>query len=412
MAVGKGPVEGMAVDQAFWRDRRVFLTGHTGFKGGWLSLWLQSMGAEVTGYSLAPPTDPSLFELAGIAKGMNSVLGDIRDQAVLKQALVECRPEVVFHMAAQPLVRRSYVDPVETFHTNVLGTVPVLEAVRELEAVRVVVNVTSDKCYQNLERREGYRETDPMGGKDPYSSSKGCAELVTTAYRHSFFSGREGRETRNIVSGREGRETSNVVSGGDNRKTSNVVSGGDGRETRAVLASARPGNVVGGGDWPVDRPVPDAIRASAAGKPVVLRMPDAVRPWQHVMDPLSGYLLLAERLWDDGPRFAEAWNFGPPEGSELTVAEVVETIAQLWGWGARWEHEPHEAVPGEAMPEAHTLRLDCGKARERLGWSPALALATALEWTVEWYKAAQKGGDVHELTLLQIEKFQSGRRDG
>jgi CDP-glucose 4,6-dehydratase len=359
------------VNPTFWRNRRVLLTGHTGFKGSWLALWLQQLGAQVVGYSLPAPTDPSLFELAGVARGMESVEGDVRDLASLERTLTSARPEIVVHMAAQSLVRRSYADPVETYATNVLGTVNVLEAVRRGgDAVQAVVVVTSDKCYENREWVWGYREDEPLGGHDPYSSSKGCAELVTSAYRKSFFS----------------------------------PAGGDGR---AAVASARAGNVVGGGDWAEDRLVPDIMRAMISGRTVRVRNPEAVRPWQHVLDPLSGYLLLAEKLCgEERARYAEGWNFGPREDDARTVRWIVERVTQAWGPEARWEMDA-----GEHPHEAHYLKLDCSKARTELGWQPRWNVGWALEATVAWYKGFQAKRNVREMTIEQIDAYQVSRRE-
>ena len=359
------------VNPTFWRNRRVLLTGHTGFKGSWLALWLQQLGAQLVGYSLPAPTDPSLFELAGVARDMESVEGDVRDLASLERTLRSARPEIVVHMAAQSLVRRSYADPVETYTTNVVGTVNVLEAVRRAgDAVRAVVVVTSDKCYENREWVWGYREDEPLGGHDPYSSSKGCAELVTSAYRKSFFN-----------------------------------TAGDGG--KAAVASARAGNVVGGGDWAEDRLVPDIMRAMISGRSVRVRNPEAVRPWQHVLDPLSGYLLLAEKLCGDDPqRYAEGWNFGPREDDARTVRWIVERVTKAWGPEARWE-----ADAGPHPHEAHYLKLDCSKARTELGWQPRWNVGWALDATVAWYKGFQSQQNVREMTIEQIDAYQVSRRE-
>lgn len=354
------------MNRAFWRGRRVFLTGHTGFKGGWLALWLQDCGAEVTGYALPPPTTPSLFELAGVADNMRSVIGDIRDLSALTAAVAEARPEVVFHLAAQPLVRYSYTSPVETYATNVMGTVNLLEAVRAVDSVRAVVVITTDKCYENREWVWGYRENEPMGGYDPYSNSKGCAELVTAAYRSSFFN--PARYAEHGV----------------------------------AVASVRAGNVIGGGDWAQDRLVPDIVRAFLAGQPVEIRNPHAIRPWQHVLDPLNGYLVLAERLCGSkATAFAEGWNFGPAEDDAEPVQAVVEQLATCWGDGASWRLDG-----GEHPHEAHFLRLDCAKARTRLGWRPRWPLAKALTEVAGWYKAFGEGKNLRSLTLQQIETFE------
>lgn len=361
MGQRSGSVEGLDVTPAFWSGRRVLVTGHTGFKGGWLSLWLQQLGAEVTGYALAPPTWPSLFEAARVGAGMHSVLGDVRDFDALHTTLAEFRPEIVFHLAAQPLVALSYQRPVDTYASNVLGTVHLLEAVRQIGGVRAVVNVTSDKCYANREWVWGYRENESMGGDDPYSSSKGCAELVTSAYRTSFFSPTD--YARHGV----------------------------------ALASARAGNVIGGGDWAAHRLIPDLIRAFQAGRPASIRCPEAVRPWQHVLEPLSGYLQLAERLHIEGTTFAEGWNFGSAEADARPVHWLVERLAALWGPGASWALDA-----GPHPHEAHCLKLDCAKARTRLGWKPRWNLEEALAKTVEWYQA---DADWRQATLSQIAEF-------
>lgn len=349
----------------FWRGRRTLVTGHTGFKGAWLSLWLQCLGAETLGYALAPPTAPSLYDAAGVGQNMTSVHGDVRDFALLSRTFAEFRPEVVFHLAAQSLVRVSYEAPLETYAVNVMGTAHVLEAVRRTEGVRAVVIVTSDKCYENREWVWGYRESEPMGGHDPYSSSKGCAELVTAAYRSSYFP--PGRYAQH----------------------------GTG------IASARAGNVIGGGDWARDRLIPDVMRAFAAGEPVVIRNPEAIRPWQHVLEPLHGYLTLAEALCRAGAEFAGAWNFGPDDRDTWPVRRVVEHLAERWGAGAGWERDtalhPHEA---------HCLKLDSSLARARLHWRPVLDLQVALDWVVEWYRGVAQGGSPREIVLRQIERFE------
>lgn len=353
------------IDKSFWRGRRVFLTGHTGFKGGWLSLWLGSVGAEVTGYALAPNTSPNLYEAANVAQSLKeSVIADIRDQDRLGEAIRRTAPEIVIHMAAQPLVRASYADPIETYSVNVVGTAALLNAVRKAGSVRGVVSVTSDKCYENREWVWGYRESDPMGGFDPYSSSKGCAELVTCAMRSSFFHPESWPEHK------------------------------------VAVASARAGNVIGGGDWAEDRLVPDLVRAFSSGQPASVRRPEAFRPWQHVLEPLSGYLILAERLVDEGPGYAEAWNFGPEESDAREVGWLADHMSKLWGDGARIEGDrrvhPHEAT---------FLKLDCSKARARLGWRPRWKLERALEETVNWYRAFYAAADVRALSIAQIEAY-------
>ena len=352
----------------FWSGKRVFLTGHTGFKGGWFALWLGELGAEVTGYSLEPPTNPSFFELARIADSCRSLLADVRDIRRLEQAMAAVRPEIVFHLAAQSLVRESYVDPVGTYATNVLGTANVLEAVRRVPEVKAVVIVTSDKCYENRESTLAFRESDRLGGHDPYSNSKACAELVTQAFRDSFFADKDGGRTVGV-------------------------------------ASARAGNVIGGGDWAKDRLLPDYVRAIVAGRPVRIRRPDAVRPWQHVLDPLSGYLQLGERLFDEGAPWAQGWNFGPDEGDARNVRWVVDEFTRLWGAGARWE------IDAAAHPhEAGMLRLDISEARERLGWRPTWDIGKALEHTVAWYRGYATGADLRALSLAQIDEFETATK--
>jgi CDP-glucose 4,6-dehydratase len=347
----------------FWMDKRVLVTGHTGFKGSWLSLYLERLGTKVTGYSLQPPSTPNLFEIARVAEGIRSFEGDVRDLEHLKHRMADTQPEVVFHLAAQPLVRQSYQHSVDTFATNVMGTVNVLEAVRLTPSVRVVVIVTSDKCYENREWDWGYRETDALGGDDPYSASKGAAEIVTTAYRCSFFPLEKYTEHR------------------------------------VAVASVRAGNVIGGGDWSAERLIPDIVRAFNKGKPVLIRSPKAMRPWQHALDALHGYMTLAERMWSDSG-FADAWNFGPSDDDTKPVTWIVERMTELWGDGAHWEYDSKPAAP-----EATLLKLDSSKARSRLGWTPKLNLLTVLEWTVLWYKENLKGRDMRAMTLKQIEQY-------
>lgn len=354
----------LGINRAFWRGRRVLVTGHTGFKGSWVCLWLKHLGAHVTGYAMAPPTCPNLFELADIGQGLTSICGDIRDGSRLRSTVERTEPEVIMHMAAQPLVRRSYSDPIETFSTNVMGTVNVLESVRYTPSVRVVIVVTSDKCYRNQGWDWGYRENDALGGHDPYSSSKGCAELVTAAYRQSYFH--------------------------STNSTSRCVG----------IASARAGNVIGGGDWAIDRLIPDMVRAFNVSEPVLIRNPHSVRPWQHVLEPLSGYLLLAERLWD-APQIGESWNFGPRNDDAHPVGWVVERLVELWGQGARWQLDDSKHPREEQM-----LKLDCSRAANKLGWYPQLSLDTALEWTVQWYRAHLHGSDARQLTLEQIQRYE------
>ena len=352
------------VNPQFWKNKSVFLTGHTGFKGGWLTLWLSSMGAKVTGYALAPNTNPNLFDvLAMDAMIEKSYIADIRDLASLQKAMALSKPDLVIHMAAQPLVRYSYANPVETYATNVMGTVHVLESTRTIESVGATVVVTTDKCYENREREAGYREDEAMGGFDPYSSSKGCAELVTSAYRQSYFS-----------------------------KSVNQV------------ASARAGNVIGGGDWSQDRLIPDAIKAFEANQPLMIRNPLATRPWQHVLEPLSGYLVLAQALYEQGSAFASAWNFGPRDEDNRMVKEVIDLLISDWGSSARWEKE------GSEQPhEANLLKLDCSKACAQLDWTPKWGLEIAVQKIVEWQKAYQQKQNMQELSLVQINHYMSAK---
>ena len=345
-----------------YKGRRVLVTGHTGFKGSWLCEWLLAMGAEVAGYALEPPTEPSLFDELGLAGRMAlHCIGDVRDLDASRAVVAEARPEIVFHLAAQPLVRLSYDQPLETYATNVMGTVNILEAVRGCASVRAVVNVTSDKCYENLETGQAYKESDPMGGWDPYSSSKGCSELVTAAYRRSFF----------------------------------------GPGSAVALASARAGNVVGGGDWALDRIVPDCVRALAAGQPVVVRSPEAVRPWQHVLEPLSGYLLLGSRMLAGGHATDGPWNFGPEESGTVRVRDVVDALVESWGSGS-WQ-----ASQGSA-PQAHEaklLALDIAKAKAGLGWAPLYGVERTLRVTAAWYGRRHGGADVGDLTRADIDEY-------
>jgi CDP-glucose 4,6-dehydratase len=349
-----------------WQGKRVFLTGHTGFKGGWLALWLARLGAEVRGYALDPATDPNLFTAARVGAIVDDLRGDIRDAATLQSAMRSFAPEVVFHLAAQPLVRASYDDPILTYETNVIGTARVLDAIRRSSSVRAVVCVTSDKCYDNKEWPWGYRESDPLGGYDPYSSSKACAELVSAAYRQSYF---------------------------PVAKLS---------EHGVALATARAGNVIGGGDWSADRLIPDLVRGFLSGQPVRIRRPNAIRPWQHVLEPLHGYIRLAEQLLARDPRFATAYNFGPSDDDARPVAWIAEKMTGFWGNGAKWVLD---ADPG--AHEAGYLKLDASRARADLGWTPHLRLETALEWLVQWTRAWHSGADMHAFTLAQIEAYES-----
>jgi CDP-glucose 4,6-dehydratase len=349
----------LLVNAEFWRGRRVLITGHTGFKGGWLCLWLQKLGAQLQGLALEPPTEPSLFAHARIGDGMSSTIGDIRDLEVVRSCMASFRPEILIHVAAQSLVRESYVDPVSTYGTNVMGTVHVLEAAREVGSARAIVVVTSDKCYENREWEWGYRENEPMGGFDPYSNSKGCAELVTSSYRRSFL-----------------------------------------QDAGIALASARAGNVIGGGDWAADRLVPDILRAFEREESVRIRNPGSIRPWQHVLEPLSGYLALAEKLFAEGRVWAEGWNFGPRDEDARPVSWIVESMVRRWGGGASWSMEE-----GKHPHEAHHLKLDISKARSRLGWAPRWTLERALERTVDWHRAWLSGADMREQCLAQIAEY-------
>jgi CDP-glucose 4,6-dehydratase len=369
MEFGQGALENMVthkINKTFWGKKRVMITGHTGFKGSWLSLWLQTMGACVTGYSLSPPTRPSLFEAARVAEGMKSVTGDVRDFDHVTAVISEHKPEIIIHMAAQSLVRYSYKNPLETYTTNVIGTVNVLEAVRVTPGVKVVIIVTSDKCYENKEWLWGYRENDRIGGYDPYSSSKGCAELVTAAYRSSYFP-----EKKYGVHG-------------------------------VAVASVRAGNVIGGGDWSDDRLVPDIVKAFKENRPVIIRNPQSIRPWQYVLEPLHGYLCLSERLWERGQDFSEGWNFGPNDEGMKTVSWIADRLAKLWGGNARWEMDSGLLHPHEA----NLLKLDCSKARNILCWKPKLSLSSALEWIVEWYRNYYAGKDMRKHSHTEISHFE------
>ncbi|MDQ7096249.1 CDP-glucose 4,6-dehydratase [Desulfosporosinus sp. PR] len=345
----------------FWLGKRVFITGHTGFKGSWLSLWLQTLGAEVCGYSLQPPSNPSLFELTRAQEGMISIEGNILDLPYLHKHINQFKPEIIIHMAAQSLVRHSYQFPIDTLAVNIMGTAHLLEAVRRVDSVRVAVNVTSDKCYENREWLWGYRENDPMGGHDPYSCSKGCAELVTSSYRRSYFMA----------------------------------------ENAVQVATARAGNVIGGGDWATDRIIPDCFLAIRQGEPIFLRNPEAVRPWQHVLEPLAGYLRLAEMLWFNGQQYAESWNFGPDDSHAWRVQDVVETLCSLWGKDAKWI-----AKSDATEHEAHYLKLDSSKAVQKLGWARKMNMFDTLSMTVEWYKNYYNGADPWLISTKQIQAYQ------
>jgi CDP-glucose 4,6-dehydratase len=348
------------VDPSFWKGKKVYLTGHTGFKGSWLSLWLQNMEVLVKGYSLDVNTKPALFTQANVAGRMESEIGDIRNLEQLTESMVSFSPDILIHMAAQPLVRLSYLEPVDTYTTNVVGTVNVLEAARKCSNLKAIVSVTTDKCYENKEWEWGYRENEPMGGHDPYSSSKGCAELVTSAYRRSFFSSKD----------------------------------------TASLASARAGNVIGGGDWAEDRLIPDILRAFEKSEPVVIRNPLSTRPWQHVLEPLSGYLVLAQELFLNGDEFAEAWNFGPKDDDCKPVSWILDQMVNNWGNGASWEldknNNPHEAG---------FLKLDCSKAASRLKWKPKWDLQLTLKSIVDWYQIYSNGGDIKKQCFKEIKSY-------
>ena len=352
------------INTTFWTGKRVFVTGHTGFKGSWLCMWLHEMGAVVQGYSLSIPTTPSLFAEAKLDQKIHSEQGDIRDAGHLLDCMKQFKPEIVFHLAAQSLVRLSYDLPMETYSTNVMGTVALLEAVRHTGGVKAVVNVTSDKCYENREWVWGYREDEAMGGFDPYSNSKGCAELVTASYRQSFFN------------------------------PANYHQHG------CAIASARAGNVIGGGDWAADRLIPDMLNAFSNDQPVSIRNPGAIRPWQHVLEPLSGYLLLAQQLYTHGVAFAEGWNFGPREDDAQTVQWIVDKLVAQWGQGASWRNDE-----GTHPHEAHYLKLDCSKARMNLHWQPRWTLEHTLGRIVNWQKAWLGGAQMYDYSVAEINDY-------
>lgn len=356
------------IDEEFWKGKKVFITGHTGFKGSWLCLWLHSLGAEITGFSLSPPTTSNLFELANIQSITSTILGDIRNREALNSALIDAEPEIIFHLAAQPIVGVSYQNPLETYETNVMGTVNLFEAIRkEVEkkkTIKAVINVTSDKCYENKEWIWGYRENDPMGGYDPYSNSKACSELVTSSYRNSFF----------------------------NPKNFELHG--------VALASARAGNVIGGGDWAENRLVPDCIRAILKNEKITIRYPYAIRPWQHVLEPLSGYLLLAQKLYMEGAQYAEGWNFGPQDYDAKTVEWMVQTICRKWGG-----HSTYQMEKGHNYHEATFLKLDSSKSMQKLGWKPRWNAEYAIEKVVEWTKAYAQHECIEEICLKQIKEY-------
>lgn len=350
----------------FWKDKKVFITGHTGFKGCWLSLWLKNLGSEVTGYSLNNnPDNLSFFKGANIEKNMNSIIGDIRDLKLLKQAVKNANPDIIIHMAAQALVRDSYDDPVMTYTTNVMGTVNIFEAAKECNNLKSIINVTSDKCYENKEREEGYTEDEPMGGYDPYSSSKGCAELIASAYRRSFFKP-------------------------DFCKIS--------------MASVRAGNVVGGGDWSKDRLIPDAIKSFYKNQPVIIRNPNSTRPWQFVLEPLRGYLMLAEKLYFGQYQYSSGWNFGPNNSEVKNVEWIIENLSTKWGGNANWKHQ-EEAL--KILHEANYLKLDITKSKDILNWHPVLNINDTLDLIVEWYKSFENNDDIYTTSINQIIKYQN-----
>ena len=365
MVKWQSSLEVMELDNNFWKNKKVFLTGHTGFKGSWLSIWLNMLGAKVYGYSLTPPTNPSLYEIADVNKFVINTFGDIRNLDNLKKSIIDADPDIVIHMAAQSLVRVSYESPVDTYSTNVMGVVNILEAVRSAENVRSVVVVTTDKCYENREWDWGYRENEAMGGYDPYSNSKGCAELVTASYRSSFFNPDEYNNRHQVG-----------------------------------IASARAGNVIGGGDWARDRLIPDLLHSVIENKTLLIRSPNAIRPWQHVMEPLSGYLLLAQKLYSEGDKYSEAWNFGPNEIDAKPVNWIVNYLAEHWEGNFSWQNDkkPHPH-------EANYLKLDISKAKNRLGWTPRTNLEIALQLILDWFQAYQNKENMHQIIQKQIQFF-------
>lgn len=360
-------MENMEMNQSFWKDKNVFLTGHTGFKGSWLSLWLSSLGARVTGFALNPETTPNLFDLVNVKKDITSVIGDIRDLSQVRKALDSANPDIVIHMAAQPIVRYSFENPVETYATNVMGTVHLLEAIRFSKNIRAVLNITSDKCYENQEWSWAYRENEPMGGYDPYSNSKGCAELVTLAFRSSYFNAEKYQEHG------------------------------------IALASARAGNVIGGGDWAKDRLIPDFMRSIVKGQKLIIRNPEAIRPWQHVLEPLSGYLNLAEKLYNKGPEFAEAWNFGPQDSETKNVEWIASELVKNWGNKASYEIEKNK----NQAHEAHYLKLDSSKSRARLNWVTKWDINETISRICNWHKQHINNQDIRAYTLREINDYQS-----
>jgi len=359
-------MEKMVMNSNFWKDKKVLLTGHTGFKGSWLSIWLKKMEVELIGFSKNIPTEPSLFKLADVSKDMTSVMGDIRDFPSIQKIIQENQPDIIIHMAAQALVRESYNNPLETFSTNIMGTANVLEAVKNSKKTRVVINVTSDKCYENNSEQKSFSEDSPMGGFDPYSSSKGCSELITSAFRNSFYNLEEFNSHK------------------------------------LSLSTVRAGNVIGGGDWAKDRLVPDIINNIQKNESTKIRNTKAIRPWQFVLEPLSGYLLLAEKMWEEGNKFSQAWNFGPNDKDCKSVKWILEKISREWDDKVLWEDDT-----GENPHEASILKLDCEKAKNRLGWESKLNIDQVLEWTVNWYKEFLKNTNMKKYTEEQIDRFAS-----
>jgi len=351
------------MNSQFWKGKTILLTGHTGFKGSWLSLWLQKVGCNLIGYSKSIPTEPSLFESAKVENGMTSIMGDVCDYSYLEKTINEFKPEIVIHMAAQSILPESYKIPLETYATNVMGTVNLFESVRKIGGVKVILNITSDKCYQATKSSGSYTENDPMGGYDPYSSSKGCAELVTSSFRNSFFN--------------------------PTKYSNHGVS----------LASARAGNVIGGGDWAPFRLIPDFVRSVFNGKTIQIRQPNAVRPWQYILEPLNGYLLLIEKLWENGPKYSEGWNFGPSEINVKPVKWIIENLSKIWK--IEIKSQPNE----NDFHEENFLSLDSSKARKKLGWLPKMQLDTALQWTAEWYKQYEQKRDLRKFTEQQIDNY-------
>jgi CDP-glucose 4,6-dehydratase len=364
--VSKKGCRSIMVDKKFWKGKKVFITGHTGFKGSWLCLWLHSLGAELTGFSLEPPTKPNMFNLCNIKKITNTIIGDVRNFQHLKSSLSTADPDIVFHMAAQPLVRASYDNPVETYETNTMGTAHLMEGIRELDhkKARVVINVTTDKCYENKEWNWGYRENEPLGGYDPYSNSKACSELVTHAFRNSYF----------------------------NPKAYEIH--------QVAVATARAGNVIGGGDWATDRLIPDCFRSILKGEKITIRNPHATRPWQHVLEPLSGYITLAEKMYKEGDKYSEAWNFGPNEEGEQTVEWIVKKVCEKWG-----DQASYTVLEESSVHEAHFLKIDCSKARFILGWRPRWEIEEAIDKIVEWQRAYKNGENLKAISLKQLEQY-------